>query len=471
MPNASLMDRILIATNRRLSILRPLSKVPEGSDLEPVPGDEGLPWLGHTLAMVFLGDPMPFLRYRYDEFGPVSWGIMLGHRWVFPLGPKASEVVLQNRDKAFANGPGWGYWIGPFFHRGIMLLDFEEHLHHRRILQHAFTNERLTGYLEAMGPVIARGIAGWRTGGRFPFHASLKQLTLDVATEVFMGAKLGRESNSINRAFIDTVRAGLSVLRFRVPGGRWSRGLHGRRVLERFFRERLPAKRGSEGSDLFAVLCRATSEDGHRFSDDDVINHMIFLLMAAHDTTTITMTTMAYYLAKYPEWQERLRDESFALGKDDLDFDDLEKLSGLDQVMKEAMRLVAPVPYLARKTVKDTSICGYFVPKDTFVAVLPQFSHHMPEYWSDSERFDPERFAPHRREDKVHPYAWQPFGGGVHKCIGLHFAGIQVKAVFHRIVRRYRWSVAPGYEPTFDFTTLPVPKDGLPVHLEKVVDT
>src|SRR5687767_12547140 len=156
---------------------------------------------------------------------------------------------------------------------------------------------------------------------------------------------------------------------------------------------------------------------------------MIFALMAAHDTTTITMTTMAYYLAKNPEWQERCRAESQAIGKRELDFEDLDKLPSLDLVMKESLRLCSPVPGLPREAVKDTQVLGFHIPKGTLVNVATFTNHYLAEYWPDPERFDPERFAPERREDKIHQYAWEPFGGGVHKCIGLHFAGMQVKAI------------------------------------------
>ncbi|HUS64347.1 MAG TPA: cytochrome P450 [Kofleriaceae bacterium] len=466
MTTATLADRALIALDRRFSPV-PLAPAPAGSALEPVLGNAGLPVVGHTMAL--FGEPLALMRHRYDTYGPVSWTHMMGRRFVYLLGPDASEVALRNRDRAFASGPGWEFWIGPFFHRGIMLLDFDEHLHHRRVMQQAFTQERLQGYLARMNPAIARGLDRWRPRQRFPLLASFKQLTLDLATEVFVGARLGGEAEAIHRAFVDTVRAGMAILRFDVPGGRWSRGLKGRRVLERFFRRQLPARRAGAGQDLFSVLCHARSEDGVTFTDDDVVNHMIFLLMAAHDTTTGTMTTMAYYLARHPAWQERLRQESVALGKAKLDVADLDRLTLLDQVIKEATRLVAPVPYLARKTVADTDVLGHFVPRDTMVVLAPQFSHHMREHWPDPERFDPDRFAPDRRDAGAHPYAWHPFGGGVHKCIGLHFAGMQVKAILHQLLLRYRWSVPADYRTRFDFTTLPVPKDGLPVLLERLV--
>jgi cytochrome P450 len=407
------------------------------------------------------------MRQRYDQYGPVSWTRLFGLRVVQMLGPDANQFVLMNKGDQFSNHGGWDFFIGPFFHRGIMLLDFEEHRWHRRIMQQAFTKSALRGYLERMGPRITAGLETWPEGG-IKVLPRVKRLTLDLATDVFMGQELGPRSEQVNRAFVDTVRAGTALLRFPVPGLRWSKGLRGRRVLEQLFRDEIPTKRAQEDNDLFSALCHATTEDGDRFSDDDVVNHMIFLMMAAHDTTTITLSNLFYHLASAPEWQERLREESRALGKTRLEYEDLEKLPGIGLAMKEALRLCAPVPSLPRRTVRDVEYDGFHIPKGSFITMAPYFTHYMEEYWPDAERFDPERFAEHRREDKVHPYAWVPFGGGAHKCIGLHFADMQVKAILHQVLLKYRWRVPAGYVMPVDTTSLPVPKDGLPVTLERL---
>lgn len=447
---------------------------PPGGDLRPILGEAGPPIVGHTLH--FMRDPLALNRYLYGKYGPVTWINAFGIRMVSAAGPDAVERVLVNRDKAFSNGRDWEYFIGPFFRRGIMLLDFDEHLHHRRIMQQAFTRERLASYLDSMCPTIASSIVTLPTDGPLRAYPTFKQLTLDLATRTFMGGNLGPQADWVNRAFIDVVRAGTAYVRFPVPGLRWSRGLRGRRLLEQLLRGQLPQKRADNADhsdnggpdDLFSALCHARSEGGHRFNDDDVINHMIFLLMAAHDTTTMTLTTMTYYLAKHQAWQDRVRAESAALGEPALAFDDLDRLVSLDLVMKECLRLVTPLHAMARKTVKDTDILGHFVPADTALTVSAHFIHHMPEYWPDPERFDPERFAEHRREDRVHGYAWLPFGGGVHKCIGLRFAALQVKAVLHQLILRYRWTVPAGYEMPLDYTSLPRPSDGLPISLRRL---
>lgn len=405
-----------------------------------------------------------FLREAYGEIYRLN---VFGVTMLITAGADMAEQVLVNRDRAFANGPAWSHFIGPFFHRGIMLLDFDEHLHHRRILQHAFTNEALHRYHAMLVPRLRRNLAAWEHEPNPRLHHMFKALTLDLALETFVGIDLSpAEQQQVNKAFIAAVRAGTSVIRKPLPGSSWAKGLRARAFLEQFFHSHLPAKRRDGGDDLFAQLCTARSEDGHEFSDDDIVNHMIFLLMAAHDTTTITMSSMAYHLARNPEWQERARAEVVAAGE--VDYEGVLGLEVLDRVMKESMRLCSPVPSLPRVAVRDTEIGGFQVPAGSFVVVSPYMNHYLPELWPDPTRFDPDRFAPERREDRSHRLAFEPFGAGVHKCIGMHFAGMQVRAIFHELLLHYRWSVPDDYVWPLDLTALPFPRDGIPVRLEKI---
>jgi cytochrome P450 len=439
---------------------------PKDSGLQSISGNSGLPLIGESLDIFHR--PLEWANRRYERYGPVSWTNALGREMVVLLGPDAWDVPMANRNKQFASGPAWDYLIGPFFPRGLMLLDADEHLFHKRIMIQAFTKTRLAGYLDAMNPTIDQGVSSWIESDAYQCYPAIKQVTLDIATRTFMGAALGPQADRINRAFIDCVRAGTAYVRFPVPGLRWSRGLRARKVLEEMLRAQLPAKRRGSGDDLFTALCHAESEDGHSFTDDDVINHMIFLLMAAHDTTTITMTAMMDYLARSPEWQARCRAESVALGSSWVDFASQEQLTSLDLVMKESLRMLTPLPQMPRAALADTEVLGHFIPAGTQVMVNPQFIHYMPEYWPDPYRFDPGRFSPERREDKVHKHAWVPFGAGVHKCIGQYFGGMQVKAVMHQVLRQFEWSSEPGYKTPWDRTSLPSPKDGLRVKLTRL---
>jgi cytochrome P450 len=461
MPGATKFDEWLLTTRWRS---RELAAPPSGSSLKAVTGDQGLPIVGHSLAFLRLG--LDFWLHRYRTYGPVSWMGILGQRLVTLAGPDAAQVVLTNRDKAYTQ-QGWTYFIGPFFRRGLVMLDFDEHLLHRRIMQQAFTKQRLSAYARQVAAVAHAELAAWQPGPAFHVYPALKQLSLNIAGSVFMAAPQFAVDTRLNRAFMATVRAGTSIVRYPVPGGRWRAGLRGRRVLEEFFRGNLAAKRTNHADDLFSALCHARTEDGNALTDDDVVNHMIFLMMAAHDTSTIATTAAVYYLGRHPEWQDRTREESLA-AESPLDADPAGNLGTLDMVIKESLRLVAPVPLLARKTIRDTEVLGHHLPSGTMVALLPWVNHMLPEYWPDPDRFDPERFGEARQDDKSHRYAWLPFGGGVHKCIGMHFGMLEVKTLLHEMLRRFRWTTPDGYQVRWDSTALPVPADGLPVELREI---
>ncbi|MGB3622971.1 cytochrome P450 [Ketobacter sp. MCCC 1A13808] len=438
-----------------------------------LPGEPGLPLLGHSLD--FLYRPVKTALRFERKHGPVFWLNIFGMTAVVLIGPEANKQVLLDREKAFSNSRGWDFFIGAFFKRGIMLLDFDEHRFHRGIMQAAFKKQALLKYVERMNPVIEYSLQQWpdtpvNKGQQTAFRVlpNIKQLTLNIATEVFMGEQLGPEADKVNQAFVNCVLGGTALIRYSIPGGRWRRGLKARKTLESFFGCRVAERRRRPGPDLFSQLCQAVDDNGKRFSEEDVVNHMIFLMMAAHDTSTITLCALFYYLAKHPHWQQALRIESENLAKSAVEYEDLDKLTGIEMVMKEALRMMPPVHGIPRRTVKTVEVNGSIIPADTFVIISPYVTHYLEQYWPDPERFDPERFSDPKRKTQQQPYQYIPFGGGAHKCIGLHFAELQVKTILHPILLNYRWQIPDDYVLPINFTTLPNPADGLPVKLSRL---
>jgi cytochrome P450 len=426
--------------------------------------------IGQILAM--RKDMVGHLTALEKLHGP-AWRVAIGRGGMISLlGPDALEFVWKNRDGAFSNALGWAPYIGRVFPGAIMGMDGDEHRYQRRIMQVAFRKSALRTYLEQMGPAIALGVGAWlppseQSASRQMFPL-LKQLTLDLAASVFMGVDLGKSAKELNRAFVATVAASLAIVRVPIPGLKMWRGVRGRELLVKRFRALMPAKRATHTSDFFSEFCHAQSEQGERFTDQEIIDHMIFLMMAAHDTTTSTLTTMMYQLARHPEWQERLRAKAMAMGKTQLEHDDLDQLDELTWVMREALRLTPPLTSMPRMCTKDTVFQGYSIPAGTLVGLYPIHVHYMPSLWSEPFRFDPERFSPSRQEDKRHAYAWVPFGGGAHMCIGQHFATLQIKAIMHQLLLRYRWSTAPGYTMPYQLVPIAKPSDGLRVTLQRI---
>ncbi|MFQ6392772.1 cytochrome P450 [Nocardia sp. KC 131] len=468
-PDRHLIDRALRRVPERPRVL---ATPPRGSTTIAVRGDAGLPYLGRGLHYLRWGPAEMMDRYR--RFGPVSLNSSLGIDRVLVCGPEAIDEVLGKRRRDF--GQGWNYFIGPFFGRGLLLLEFDEHMFHRRIMQQAFTRDRLEAHLAALTPVARAAVGRWvprggATGRTVELYPTIKELTLEIAAETFMAVEVGAQRRMLLDAFVDCTHAGLSIIRHPIPGGNWRAGLRGRKVLEDYFTAMLPQKRRIESPDFFSGLCHARSEDGAQFSDADVVNHMIFLIMAAHDTTTTTATAVAYYLGKHPHWQQRVRAEVLAIDAETAGaaptIADLDWMHDLDLVIKESLRLIPPVPGLVRRAVRDTEIAGHYIPAGTPCDLAYSVNHMLPELWTRPEQFDPERFAEHRREDKSHRLAWLPFGAGAHKCIGMHFGTFEVKTVIAALVREYEWTIPEDYRIPWGFSTIPFPRDGAPVNLRR----
>ena len=121
-----------------------------------------------------------------------------------------------------------------------------------------------------------------------------------------------------------------------------------------------------------------------------------------------------------------------------------------------------------RRNTEPTTLGGYEVPANTVLFNTAAFAGRSPEIWTDPERFDPERWNDERAEQKKHAFAFIGFGGGAHKCIGMHFAFMQAKIFLNQFLKQYRFSTPEGYAPLVQVVPIPKPVDNLPLTLERI---
>jgi len=446
--------------------------VPEQSDIAHIPGDAGWPVVGDTFKQ--LADPHGFTQARIEKYGKVYKTYAFGGWNVALIGADANELVLFNRDKIFSSEQGWGPVLDQLFPRGLMLLDFDHHRIDRRALSIAFKPGPMRHYSGALNSGISREVAKWE--GPMKFYPAIKELTLDLAADSFLGIPWGPEADRINTAFVDMVQASVAPIRKPLPFTKMKRGVDGRAYLVDFLTKETERRRAQGGGqDMFSQFATATREDGEMLPVDQVVDHMNFLMMAAHDTITSSATALIYQLATNPEWQEKVREEIMTVtggpdGYDEarpLDYDDMGKLELTEMAFKEALRMIPPVPSMPRRALKDFEFGGYKIPAGQMVGINIYWTHHSEEYWENPHTFDPMRFTP----DKVkarHKYAWVPFGGGAHMCLGLHFAYMQVKVLMAQLLQRYRIESVEGYSPEWQAWPIPQPKDGLQVSFKRI---
>jgi cytochrome P450 len=439
---------------------------PRRQALSHVPGDEGWPVVGRTLAV--LADPKGEVERMAAKYGLIYRTRLLGETSITMLGPDANELLLFDQSKLFSSTYGWGTILGRLFPRGLMLLDFDEHRLHRRALSVAFKSGPMKSYLAALDSGISRRVAQWRQRpGEMLFYPAMKQLTLDLAATSFLGTGIGPDVADITKAFVDMVAASVAPIRQPWPGTQMARGVKGRARIVAYFSEQIPIRRAKGGEDLFSQLCRATHEDGALLSPQDIVDHMSFLMMAAHDTLTSSLTSFVGELAASPQWQAKLREEVTALEvapDAPTTFDHLEAMPLSEMAFKEAMRMRPPVPSIPRRATRDFNFGGYQIPAGTLVGANPLFTHHMPALWPDPDAFDPLRFTDEAQRNR-HRFAYVPFGGGAHMCLGLHFAYMQAKCFARHFLQNLDVALPKGTTPDWQMWPIPKPRDGLRVTL------
>ncbi len=435
-----------------------------GSGLLPVPGDRGLPLAGFGIHILRYGPAFQMQLLR--RHGPVSWCAVFGRKIVMVSGPDAAQEVLANKDKAFASG--WPDVIGPWFDGGLVAMNEPEHLSHRRLMHAVYSKEALEGYIRCMAEDVHAAVDRWPADTRFAAVPAVRELSGQITTRAILGLRYNPAGQRIMRGVEECIRAETAALRLNIPGTLWHRAHSARGQLIGFLAQAAATASAREGDDFMSVLSRVGGPGQGRLSAEQIARHVLFTLIASHDTTVSATLATVYFLGQHPEWQNRARAESLECPETPMAGDALNRLKTLDSVIRESIRLVAPSPISMRLTVKDTEILGYFIPAGHLVSVCTAVNHLLPELWHRPEHFDPDRFSQERNEDRVHRLAWAPFGYGQHKCIGMEFGMLKVKATLDALLRRFEWSFPEGYQAPWRYTSLPAPSDQLPIVLRRV---
>lgn len=435
-------------------------------NINHIPGRRGLPLIGHSLKLVYSLDE--FADYQHKHFGEVSRAQALGGDWLVVVGADNWQKILLDNSQLFSCAKGYETTLAEFYAQGLLMRDFEDHKIQRRIMQQSFKNESMKAYVADMAPIINQHVDSFDKGSKFVFGPAIKQTLLDVGAKVFIGLDVPCDNTTmLNKAFSDIGEGLIAMIRAELPGTSFAKGKKGMRRLHQFLRSEIASRRTGSQNDMFSHMCQAKMEDDAWYTDDDIVAHAAFLLFAAHDTTTSTLHSIALYTAQNPEWQDKMREEVLALDKEELEYEDLDKLEVIDRVIHECLRLIPAAPLTSRATTRDCEMGGYQVPANTKILLPVTFNHRDPAHWSDPMKFDPDRFLPERAEHKNHPFCYHPFGGGAHKCIGLHFANMLAKAFLFKFLKTYQYSLPTSYEPNIQWAPLPKPTK-LPLELKRI---
>jgi cytochrome P450 len=199
-------------------------------------------------------------------------------------------------------------------------------------------------------------------------------------------------------------------------------------------RRREPEEHFDFLSMLMATRDRETDE---AMSDKELIDEVLTLIVAGHETTAAALTWTWYLISQHPDTAARLQAEADSGSDRMLGLDAAESLQFTHQVLQEALRLYPPGWLITRRTLEADALGGYPIAPRTDVFISPYMLHRHPAFWSEPEEFRPERFAGADAEER-HRFAYIPFAVGPRHCIGENMAMFEMLVHVHAMSRRFR---------------------------------
>ncbi len=416
---------------------------------EMMPGSFGLPLIGNTIDAIT--NQELFYWQRQQECGnvfKVSLPILFGNIACL-IGPDANRFVLKDGVDRLSSRLG-NKGLEPILTQDTILLkDGEEHRTGRKLILPVFHRQAVSSYFDTIQSVVTEAMADWGERSEIDLSTELSKLTLTVVVKIFLGSENTEEVAQVSEWFttlVDSVRG--NFIRWDIPLTDYGRGQAARRKIGDYIRQVIQDKatRGDlhQSTDVLSLLVNTVDEDGNKFTETQVINQAIGFLFAGNDTTSSLMSWLLFELGNSPQWRQKLRDEcQQVMDNEPISINHLRQLPNITNAIKEGERLYPPAFVISRMATADIEYDGYLIPKGWYICIFPMLTHRMPEIYQNPDIFDPDRFAPPREEDKKYPYSLVGFGGGVHSCVGMELAQMEMKVILATLLQKYDWTVTP----------------------------
>lgn len=412
------------------------------------PGPPGLPLLGHLLD--FRRDVLAALVASRQRYGDVVRFRLGPHVVHLVAHPRPIEHVLLTRHDNYDKNTRSSAKIRAVTGPGLLTSSGAAWLRQRRLTQPLFARERVAAFApivaEEAQAMLERWAAPVERGEPIDVASELMRLTCTVIARALFGADVSADLPLIERSATVLMEHAWLRLRRVVDLGvalptpsnrRFTRAL---RELDDLVR-RIGQQRRADGEDLLTLL-RARRDDPTEtgFSEQELRNETITLLLAGHETTANALTWTFYLLAANPSAAERAAQEARSRAAGVLEVQPPSGEGYLQRAFREALRLYPPIWIMERRAIGADVIDGFAIPAGSSVIVSPYVTHRHPEFWPEPERFDPDRFL----QSDAAADAYLPFGLGQRYCIGSSVAELEAKIILQSVLERYRLSLPEG---------------------------
>jgi cytochrome P450 len=387
----------------------------------------------------FAARPLPWLEACGRRFGEVFTLRLPGHGvFVMTGAPALIKEIFTGDDEVLQAGKA-NVLLEPLVGKhSVLLLDGAAHLRQRRLLSPPLRGERMQSYAGLIAEIAAAHVERMPRDRAFALHEHMQSITVDVILRAVFGIDEGARMSALRQLILEVLEPPPALLALvpaaylDFPGSPFRRFLRRRLALARALREVVEGRRaaGGGGSDTLSLLLAARDDEGRPMTDDELVDELITMLAAGHETTATALSWTFACLLEHPAVDHRLRDE-IAGASEPAAFGGLPYL---DAVVKETLRLRPIVPDVVRRLQRPMRFAGFDLPAGVHLTPCIHLAHRRADVYPEPARFRPERFLGIRPD----PYAWLPFGGGIRRCLGMAFALNEMKIVLGVVLQRLR---------------------------------
>jgi len=437
------------------------------------PGPKGHPLFG--MLPEFRGDRLGFLVRTARQYGGVARFTVRGRSVFLVTDPAGTKRVLQDNADNYGRKTRSVEALRETLGNGLLTTTGPAWWRNRRLAQPSFHKQRLASFAGSMASSAAEFVerlAGPGAAGTpFDVVPEFSRLTLRILGQCLFERDLTDQADAVGGALQVVLHhtieklAALFPLPGVIPTPKNLRFRAALRALDRVVLSLIAERRrdGADRGDLLSMLLAARDEEtGEGLSDAQLRDEVMTLLLAGHETTAMALSWTFYLLSLHPGPRRALEQELDATlpgGAPGLDL--LPQLRYTRMVLDESLRLYPPAWVITRSADGDDEIGGFAIPAGSRVLLSPYVTQHDPALWDDPEGFDPERFAPSEANDARPRYAYYPFGGGPHLCIGAGFAIMEATIILATVARRLRLDLEPGRAVAIDPLVTLRPKPGI----------
>jgi cytochrome P450 len=389
-----------------------------------------------------LKNPLPFHQKNFEALGDTfRLNLGFGNSVVFSRDPEFAIYALRDHQKNYQKTEIQTKDLAKYVGHGLLTSEGENWKFQRKLIQPAFHRKNLYTLLDFMVEAIDKELSRIEVDKAVDIFPIFNDLAFRVVVKsLFSDAITTEEMKRLQ--FMTEETQNMLVKELRQPYKKWWFLLSGelnrnlklskeaKDLISRIIKRRQKAQ--NQSKDLLDMLLALTYEDGSTMTEEQLIDEILILFIAGHETTSNALTFTIQLIGQHKNVQHKMQAEI-----QDLDgasyFDVLKESHFTQNVIQESMRLFPPVYFIDRQNIQEDAFKGYKIAKGTSLLFSVHQIHRSPKNWNQPDEFRPERFNTQRSISDF----YFPFGAGPRKCIGNNFAMYEITLALHQLLKTY----------------------------------